>query len=111
MTLAGFVADEGLRDILPFPRMREKELLQRNLQELRLWPWVALSDNPTNHATHQPPMDASLPPSALVADSAKPSTRAHLFHFYPCSRRASAKLRQAWTYQEALDASPRPTGR
>lgn len=86
-TLAGYVADERLRGNLPFPRVREEELLYvlHKLLELRLWPgslWAALSEAPSKYATAQPPVDTSLPASELIADSVKRSSCAHVFHFY-----------------------------
>ncbi|KAI9435094.1 hypothetical protein H4582DRAFT_1817945 [Lactarius indigo] len=86
-TLAGYVADERLRGNLPFPRVREEELLYvlHKLLELRLWPgslWAALSASPSKYASEQPPVDTSLPASELIADSVKRSSRAHVFHFY-----------------------------
>ncbi|KAI0300723.1 hypothetical protein B0F90DRAFT_1722805 [Multifurca ochricompacta] len=86
-TLAGYVADEKLRGNLPFPRVREEELLYvlHKLRELRLWPgslWAALSESPSKYATEQPAIDTSLQPSELIADSVKRSPRAHVIHFY-----------------------------
>ncbi|KAJ7187153.1 hypothetical protein C8R46DRAFT_1172029 [Mycena filopes] len=86
--MVGYVADEALRGNLPFPRAREDELLYvlRKLLELRLWPgslWAALSEETTTFAVEQPPIDASLSPSLLIADAVKRSSVAHLFHFYP----------------------------
>ncbi|KAH9847754.1 hypothetical protein C2E23DRAFT_740985 [Lenzites betulinus] len=88
MTLVGYIADESLRGNLPFPRAREEELLYvlRKLLALKLWPgtlWAALSDSPSTYAVEQPHVDQSLPPSELIADAVKRSTKAHLFHFYP----------------------------
>ncbi|KAI1793675.1 hypothetical protein LXA43DRAFT_971708 [Ganoderma leucocontextum] len=88
MTLVGYVADESLRGNLPFPRAREEELLYvlRKLLALRLWRgtlWAALSDAPSKYCIEQPGMDQSLPPSTLIADAIKRSTKAHLFHIYP----------------------------
>ncbi|KAI0738261.1 hypothetical protein C8Q80DRAFT_1207991 [Daedaleopsis nitida] len=88
MTLIGYVADESLRGHLPFPRAREEELLYvlRKLLALRLWPgtlWAALSDTPSQYCVDQPIVDHTLSPSALIADSVKRSTKAHLFHLYP----------------------------
>ncbi|KAH9169937.1 hypothetical protein EDB89DRAFT_1853941 [Lactarius sanguifluus] len=86
-TLAGYVADERLRGNLPFPRVREEELLYvlHKLLELQLWSgslWAALSTTPSKYATDQPVVDTSLPASELIADSVKRSSRAHVFHFY-----------------------------
>jgi len=86
-TLASYVADEKIRGNLPFPRVREEELLYvlHKLRELRLWPgslWAALSKTPSKYAKEQPAVDTSLPPSELIADSVKRSSRAHMFHFY-----------------------------
>ena len=33
-------------------------------------------------------IDASLPPSELIADAVKRSSRAHMFHFYSCCARS-----------------------
>ena len=74
------------------------------LRELQLWPgslWAALSESPSKicngaartviihslpicgHAQSAPKaIDASLPPSELIADAVKRSSRAHMFHFY-----------------------------
>ncbi|KAH9933694.1 hypothetical protein B0H21DRAFT_699431 [Amylocystis lapponica] len=87
-TLVGYVADEALRGNLPFPRVREEELLYvlQKLLNLQLWPgtlWAALSDSPSKYCAEQPSIDGSLPPSQLIADAVKRSTKAHLFHFYP----------------------------
>ncbi|EIN06524.1 hypothetical protein PUNSTDRAFT_90162 [Punctularia strigosozonata HHB-11173 SS5] len=87
-TLISYIADEALRGNLPFPRVREEELLYvlRKLLELRLWTgtlWAALSDTPSTSCLEQPSIDAFLAPSALVADAVKRSARAHLFHLYP----------------------------
>ncbi|KAH9018228.1 hypothetical protein EDB83DRAFT_2528502 [Lactarius deliciosus] len=86
-TLAGYVADERLRGNLPFPRVREEELLYvlHKLLELRLWPgslWATLSAAPSKYATDQPAVDTSLAASELMADSVKRSSRAYVFHFY-----------------------------
>ncbi|KAG5719178.1 MON2 like protein [Termitomyces sp. T112] len=86
-TLVGFIADEALRGHLPFPRVREQELLYvlRKLLELKLWSgslWAAVSDEPSKHAVEQPVADASLSPKLLMADLVKRSVVAHLFHFY-----------------------------
>ena len=89
----------------PAARAREEELLYvlRKLLALRLWPgtlWAALSDTPSKYYIEQPglfsccsvfvfalrndvALDQSLPPSTLIADAIKRSTKAHLFHFYP----------------------------
>ncbi|KAI0700224.1 hypothetical protein C8T65DRAFT_790748 [Cerioporus squamosus] len=88
MTLVGYVADESLRGNLPFPRVREEELLYvlRKLLALKLWPgtlWASLSDSPSQYSSEQPAIDQSLAPSAMIADAVKRSTKAHLFHFYP----------------------------
>ncbi|OJT09170.1 Protein MON2 -like protein [Trametes pubescens] len=88
MTLVSYIADESLRGSLPFPRAREEELLYalRKLLALKLWPgtlWAALSDSPSAYCVEQPNIDQSLPPSDLIADAVKRSTKAHLFHFYP----------------------------
>jgi len=86
-TLASYVADEKIRGNLPFPRVREEELLYilHKLRGLRLWPgslWAALSETPSKYAKEQPAVDTSLPPAGLIADSVKRSSRAHMFHFY-----------------------------
>ncbi|PCH34907.1 hypothetical protein WOLCODRAFT_27538 [Wolfiporia cocos MD-104 SS10] len=87
-TLVGYVADEALRGNLPFPRVREEELLYvlQKLLQLRLWPgtlWAALSESPSKYCMEQPGIDQSLEPMQLIADAVKRSPTAHLFHFYP----------------------------
>ncbi|KAH7886558.1 hypothetical protein F5I97DRAFT_1868110 [Phlebopus sp. FC_14] len=106
--MVGYIADEALRGSLPFPRVREDELLYvlRKLLALRLWPgtlWAALSESPSRYSSTQPRLshfelnpflltdssqfnlavDPSLPASALIADVVKRSPVAHLFYFYP----------------------------
>ncbi|KAI0668157.1 hypothetical protein C8Q78DRAFT_980256 [Trametes maxima] len=88
MTLVAYVADESLRGNLPFPRIREEELLYvlQKLLALKLWSgtlWAALSDSPSAYSVEQPLVAQTLSPSALIADAVKRSTKAHLFHFYP----------------------------
>ncbi|KZT66278.1 hypothetical protein DAEQUDRAFT_470892 [Daedalea quercina L-15889] len=87
-TLVNYVADEGLRGNLPFPRAREEELLYvlQKLLRLQLWPgtlWAALSESPSQYCVEQPAIDPSLEPAQLIADAVKRSPKAHLFHFYP----------------------------
>ncbi|KAH8105097.1 hypothetical protein BXZ70DRAFT_887449 [Cristinia sonorae] len=87
-TLVSYVADESLRGTLPFPRLREEEVVYilRKLLDLQLWPgilWAALSDSPSDYCIDQPSIDSTLPPSQLIRDSIKRSYKAHLFHFYP----------------------------
>ncbi|KAF8626562.1 hypothetical protein AX15_004804 [Amanita polypyramis BW_CC] len=105
-TLVEYVADESLRGHVPFPRVREEELLcvLRKLLELRLWPgtlWAALSENPSKYAAKQPSvaeiMDSSggnVTPSQLVANAVKQSSIAHLFHFYSVLIEIASKPRQ-----------------
>ncbi|KAI0263538.1 hypothetical protein BC834DRAFT_827343 [Gloeopeniophorella convolvens] len=112
-TLAGYVADERLRGNLPFPRVREEELLYvlHKLQELHLWSgslWAALSETPSKYATEQPAIDAALPPSELVADAVKRSPRAHVFHFYSVLCEIASvprKAPSAWVMSDRLLAS------
>ncbi|KAF8435407.1 hypothetical protein L210DRAFT_3453035 [Boletus edulis BED1] len=86
--MVGYIADEALRGGLPFPRVREDELLYvlRKLLNLRLWTgtlWAAFSDAPSANSVSPPAIDPSLPPSVLIADVVKRSSVAHLFYFYP----------------------------
>ncbi|KAJ2924060.1 hypothetical protein H1R20_g13035, partial [Candolleomyces eurysporus] len=88
-TLVSYVADESLRGGLPFPRVREEELVYvlRKLLALRLWPgsmWASVSDQPTQYASTQPSATelGLSTPSQLISDSIKRSSVAHLFHFY-----------------------------
>ncbi|OJA16091.1 hypothetical protein AZE42_05645 [Rhizopogon vesiculosus] len=86
-TLVSYVADEALRGNMPFPRVREDELLYvlRKLLELRLWPgtlWAALSESPSKFSSSQPPVDDTLSPPALIADVVRRSSVAHLFYVY-----------------------------
>ncbi|KAK2460493.1 hypothetical protein APHAL10511_007499 [Amanita phalloides] len=103
-TLIEYTADESLRGHVPFPRVREEELLYvlRKLCALRLWPgtlWAALSDNPTQHASWQPSVMEAVAspdetPSLLVADAVKRSSIAHLFHFYSVLVEIASKPRR-----------------
>ncbi|KAL1741643.1 guanine nucleotide exchange factor in Golgi transport N-terminal-domain-containing protein [Schizophyllum fasciatum] len=86
--MLSFVADEALRGGLPFSRVREEELiyLLRKLLELRLYSgslWAATSDDPSKYCLSQPDIDTTQGHSALLADVAKRSPKAHLFHLYP----------------------------
>ncbi|PFH47539.1 hypothetical protein AMATHDRAFT_151886 [Amanita thiersii Skay4041] len=102
--LVEYVADESLRGNIPFPRVREEELLYtlRKLLELRLWPgslWAALSDSPTRYSVDQPSSsdsngDIPITPSQLVADAVKRSCVAHLFHMYPVLCEIASKPRK-----------------
>lgn len=87
MTLVSYIADEALRGNMPFPRVREEELIYvlRKLLEMKLWPgvlWAAFSDAPSKYCVEQPPVPADASPSELISDSIKRSSKAHLFHFY-----------------------------
>ncbi|KAL0563857.1 Endocytosis and vacuole integrity protein [Marasmius crinis-equi] len=89
-TLVGYIADKGLRGNLPFPRVREDELIYvlQKLLEVRLWRgsrWVAVSEDPTARSVDQPPFDPTLStPKQLITDSVlKHSSVTHLFYFYP----------------------------
>ncbi|CAK5277941.1 unnamed protein product [Mycena citricolor] len=98
--LTSYVADEKLRGNLPFPRVREDELLYtlRKLLQLQLWPgslWAAESDDPTKYAAEQPAIDASAPPKTLVSEAVKRSTLGHLFHLYPLLCEIAAVPRKA----------------
>ncbi|KIL71464.1 hypothetical protein M378DRAFT_65148 [Amanita muscaria Koide BX008] len=102
-TLVEYVADESLRGHIPFPRVREEELLYvlRKLSELRLWPgslWAALSDDPTKYAAGPPSIADAIAgedkiPSQLIADAVKRSSIAHLFHFYSVLTEIASKHR------------------
>ncbi|EGO23125.1 hypothetical protein SERLADRAFT_439867 [Serpula lacrymans var. lacrymans S7.9] len=135
-TMIGYVADESLRGHLPFPRVREDELLYvlRKLLELRLWPgtlWAAWSDSPSRHSASQPSesasyfvtyfvftfldeaVDVSLSPSALVADVVKRSSVAHLFHTYSTLCEIASiprKMPSAWVTTHSSLSSPAVAG-
>lgn len=88
-TLVSYIADQSLRGGLPFPRVREEELVYtlRKLLNLRLWPgslWAAFCDEPTRHSSSQPTATelGLSTPSQLIADSVKRSSIGHLFHFH-----------------------------
>ncbi|KAL1725821.1 guanine nucleotide exchange factor in Golgi transport N-terminal-domain-containing protein, partial [Schizophyllum commune] len=86
--MVSFVADEALRGGLPFSRVREEELIYvlRKLFELRLYTgslWAATSDDPGRYCVTQPDIDTAQLHSKLLADVAKRSPKAHLFHLYP----------------------------
>lgn len=112
-----YVADESLRGNVPFPRVREEELLYvlRKLLELRLWPgtlWAALSDNPTKYAAEQPSIaettmsggDAVAFSRLVVADAVKRSSIAHLFHFYSVLVEIASKPRRTPVMAVSSDA-------
>lgn len=109
--MVSYVADEALRGNLPFPRVREDELLHilRKLLELKLWPgtfWAAFSGAPTQYSSVQPPVDPSLPASALLPDIVRRSSVAHLYHFYTILCELSSIPRQT---PSAWIPSPPPT--
>ncbi|KAI6140148.1 hypothetical protein BKA82DRAFT_4216431 [Pisolithus tinctorius] len=109
--MVSYIADEVLRGNLPFPRVREDELLHvlRKLLKLRLWPgtfWAAFSDSPTKYSSAPPPIDPSLPSSALIPDIVRRSPVAHLFHFYTVLCELSSIPRQT---PSAWIVSPPPT--
>ncbi|THH26880.1 hypothetical protein EUX98_g7308 [Antrodiella citrinella] len=88
ISLVSYVADEALRGTLPFPRTREEEVVYilRKLLDLKIWPgilWAALSESPSSYCVDQPSIDSTLPPSQLIRDAVKRSSKAHLFRFYP----------------------------
>ncbi|CAE6434947.1 unnamed protein product [Rhizoctonia solani] len=81
--LVKYVRDEAIRGNVPFPRVREEEVLYvlRLLLKHQLWSgslWAAYSDSPSKYAASQPPIDLTLSPGLLVADAARRSPRAHL---------------------------------
>ncbi|KAI6131100.1 hypothetical protein EDD16DRAFT_1822615 [Pisolithus croceorrhizus] len=109
--MVSYIADEALRGSLPFPRVREDELLHilRKLLKLKLWPgtfWAAFSDAPTKYSSVQPPVDPSLPASALIPDIVRRSSVAHLYHFYTIMCELSSIPRQT---PSAWILSPPPT--
>ncbi|KAF9222197.1 hypothetical protein BS17DRAFT_195192 [Gyrodon lividus] len=112
--MVGYIADEALRGSLPFPRVREDELLYvlRKLLDLRLWAgtlWAALSDSPSRYCSSQPAVDPSLAPPALIADVVRRSSVAHLFYFYPILCEIGSiprKTPSAWVLT-SFPASPR----
>ncbi|KAN0116466.1 hypothetical protein V8E52_005847 [Russula decolorans] len=90
-TLANYVADETTEKIpgnLPFPKVREEELLYvlHKLRELGLWPgslWPAPSETLSKYAKEQPGTQTIFfVPRGLIADSVKLSSCAYMFHFY-----------------------------
>ncbi|TFK71822.1 hypothetical protein BDN72DRAFT_409999 [Pluteus cervinus] len=87
-TLVSYVADESMRGNLPFPRVREEELIYvlRKLLDLRLSHGTflaSMSDNPSKVALEQPPINTTSALSILISEAIKRSPLAHLFHFYP----------------------------
>ncbi|KAF9445437.1 hypothetical protein P691DRAFT_805683 [Macrolepiota fuliginosa MF-IS2] len=114
-TLVGYITDESLRGNLPFPRAREDELLYvlQKLLSNRLWPgslWAALSDDPTKYAIEQPAVDTSIltSPSEIMADAAKRSSAAILFHFYSALCEIASIPRRtpsAWTFTNGTHKS------
>ncbi|KAG8763600.1 hypothetical protein FRC11_000859 [Ceratobasidium sp. 423] len=85
--LVKYVRDEAIRGNVPFPRVREEEVLYvlHRLLKHQLWSgclWAAYSDSPSKYAASQPPIDLTLPPGLLVADAARRSPRAHLHRLF-----------------------------
>ncbi|KAF8606647.1 hypothetical protein BDV93DRAFT_553804 [Ceratobasidium sp. AG-I] len=85
--LVKYVRDEAVRGNVPFPRVREEEVLYvlRRLLSHELWPgslWAAFSESPSKYAMDQPPIDTSLSPSLLIADAARRSRHAHLHRLF-----------------------------
>ncbi|KAG9095186.1 hypothetical protein FS749_010913 [Ceratobasidium sp. UAMH 11750] len=86
--LSKYVRDEAVRGNVPFPRVREEEVLYvlRRMLNHELWSgslWAAYSHSPSAHAATQPPIDTSLPSARLIADAAQRSSHAllhRLFH-------------------------------
>ncbi|KAF5376165.1 hypothetical protein D9757_009328 [Collybiopsis confluens] len=124
-TMVRFLADEGLRGNLPFPRTREDELLYvlRKLQELRLWPgslWAAFSDDPTKYCLEQPPLGshtasngAELASMTLISDALRRSPVGHLFSFYALLCEIAAVPRrtpEAWAHVRLVSMSLNSTG-
>ncbi|KAL4066352.1 hypothetical protein V8B97DRAFT_2111374 [Scleroderma yunnanense] len=112
--MVSYIADEALRGNLPFPRVREDELLHIlwKLLELRIWPgtlWAAFSDSPTQYSSVQPSIDPTLSPSMLIADIVRRSSVAHLFHFYAILCEISSIPRQTpSTWMLSPPVSPPP---
>ncbi|CAE7121297.1 unnamed protein product [Rhizoctonia solani] len=85
--LVKYVRDEAIRGNVPFPRVREEEVLYvlRLLLKHQLWSgslWAAYSDSPSKYAASQPAINLTLPPGSLVADAARRSPRAHLHKLF-----------------------------
>ncbi|KAG9008257.1 hypothetical protein FRB94_013617 [Tulasnella sp. JGI-2019a] len=85
--LASFVADVKLRGSSPLPRVQEEEIIYvlRKMLELQLWPgslWSAFSTDPTAHSKQQPDPAPDLRGHALISDSIRRSSKAHLYHVY-----------------------------
>ncbi|GAA6056217.1 hypothetical protein JCM3770_002092 [Rhodotorula araucariae] len=84
-----YVADAPLRGKMPFPRVRQEELvyLLQQLLSLRLFPnslWAALQPFPSEAVASPEPPDAGLPLAALVRSALLRSPRAHLYELHPC---------------------------
>ncbi|QRW03962.1 dimerization and cyclophilin-binding domain of Mon2 [Ceratobasidium sp. AG-Ba] len=69
-----YVRDEAIRGNVPFPRVREEEVLYvlRRLLNHKLWPSADITRV----------IDLSLPPSRLIADAAQRSSHAHLHRLF-----------------------------
>ncbi|CCL98022.1 uncharacterized protein FIBRA_00015 [Fibroporia radiculosa] len=113
MTLVEYIADESLRGNLPFPRIREEELLYvlQKLHRLELWPgtlWAALSESPSKYCEELPNIDQSLQPTQLITDAVKRSRKAHLFHFYSVLCEIVSiprKMPSIWSSKDSLRSS------
>ncbi|KPV73179.1 uncharacterized protein RHOBADRAFT_2872, partial [Rhodotorula graminis WP1] len=83
-----YVADAVLRGKMPFPRIRQEELvyLLQQLLALQLAPntlWAASQASPTEAIASPFPIDASLPLPDLVRSALLRSPQAHLYELYP----------------------------
>ncbi|GAA5895692.1 hypothetical protein JCM8208_005301 [Rhodotorula glutinis] len=83
-----YVADAVLRGKMPFPRIRQEELvyLLQQLLALQLAPntlWAASQAAPTEAIASPSPLDPSLPLPDLVRSALLRSPQAHLYELYP----------------------------
>ncbi|BGP52111.1 Endocytosis and vacuole integrity protein [Rhodotorula kratochvilovae] len=83
-----YVADAPLRGKMPFPRIRQEELvyLLQQLLSLRLFPnslWASSQPSPSEAIASPSALDASLPLTTLVRSALLRSPLAHLYELHP----------------------------
>ncbi|KAM0751477.1 hypothetical protein T439DRAFT_287566 [Meredithblackwellia eburnea MCA 4105] len=83
-----YVADAPLRGKMPFPRVRQEELIYvlQKLLHCRLREgtlWASAETNPSSSVSSIPPLDTSLPLPKLIRSALLRSPIAHLYELHP----------------------------
>ncbi|KZV66097.1 hypothetical protein PENSPDRAFT_689284 [Peniophora sp. CONT] len=105
-TLNAFVADAQMRGALPFPRVREEELLYvlEKILALKLWPGSF-----TSSASAGQDGEGEAAPPNVIASAIQHSSRAHIFALYTPLVEIAAHQRttpSGWTRTEHVLSSP-----